>query len=234
MNRSRILHIVLMLTIGSSALCAMTTEVKADTAVTAVATHTVSEEEKVMIQEIEKTDDKEVLGKFIFLAAEMGFVNALNTLLTGKNVAVNYKNDADRTALHIAAAFGNADFIQALIGAGANVDSRDKCDRTPLSDAIIWENYNCAQLLINAKANVHLKCTCGETPLSNAAFNARRIISKSPINTDHLRECKACIKLLLISGAPRNLGDAIVPYFIAGRPQEQALVDECVRELDKL
>ena len=66
------------------------------------------------------------------------------------------KNKDQRTALHIAARYGNDECTKALIKAGAVVDAVDKDRKTPLALAA-WQNH-CGVMkeLIQAGANEDL------------------------------------------------------------------------------
>ena len=87
-------------------------------------------------------------------------------------------DDTEKTALHIAAAFGNCDAAAALLAAGANVGARDapfkiigylpRGFNTPLHAAAEAGAVDVAKLLLSAGTDVNADNMGGRTPLHRA------------------------------------------------------------------
>ena len=73
------------------------------------------------------------------------------------------------TALHIAAAKGDAEMVRALIAARADVNAVALTGETPLLKAASKGCAGTARALLDAGARVTLKDNTGETPLTVAA-----------------------------------------------------------------
>ncbi|MBP9763945.1 MAG: ankyrin repeat domain-containing protein, partial [Gammaproteobacteria bacterium] len=92
----------------------------------------------------------------LHLAAEKGF-EAVEAELKKGNVNINAEDEEGRTALHIAAQYGHAKAITALLGtSGINVDARTKEGLTPLCFAIISQCYNTVFTLVEAGADPNI------------------------------------------------------------------------------
>ena len=81
--------------------------------------------------------------------------------------------EVDRTddmgdALLEAAAKGNIEEVERLIGAGADLDSRDRNGRTPLMEATQKGHLDVVKLLVDKGAQINARGTSGETALSLA------------------------------------------------------------------
>jgi len=175
MNRSPILHIVLILTIGSSALCAMTTEEKATAAGVAIGT---SQAPHVC----EKCSSSEIPLKD---AAFYDHTDCMRALIDSKT-DVHVQDNLGFTPLHWAAHEGRTDSVGILIAAGANVNLKNKNGTTALlvaaQQAIVHQSYlrsersashavrllenkNCIKLLLRAGA----ECNLGPVMLEDSA-----------------------------------------------------------------
>lgn len=92
----------------------------------------------------------------LHLAAEKGF-EAVEAELKKGNVNINAEDEEGRTALHIAAQYGHAKAITALLGtSGINVDARTKEGLTPLCFAIISQCYTAVFTLVEAGADPNI------------------------------------------------------------------------------
>eukprot|EP00438_Fugacium_kawagutii_P033482 Skav230635 [mRNA] locus=scaffold1673:278288:280135:+ [translate_table: standard] len=106
-------------------------------------------------------------------AARDGDVAAVRGFLRLDATAVHRSDGFGWTALHNAAACGQAEVVQVLLGAKASVDARNGSGDTPLRIAA-WTNsiaarnnhIEVAKLLLAARASPHLANNFGETPLS--------------------------------------------------------------------
>jgi ankyrin repeat protein len=97
-----------------------------------------------------------------------GKVEAVKKLITGDcRIDVKAKDGQGGTALHLAAAEGNAAIVNVLIDAGTNV--KDISGRTPFHWAAIGGNVEVLNLLIKNKAEINVQDENGWTPMHMAA-----------------------------------------------------------------
>lgn len=75
------------------------------------------------------------------------------------------------TPLHIAAARGDVDMMECLLGKGAEIDPRDLEEKTPLHAAARSWHTKGALFLLQRGASADVRCGMGETPLHNAAMS---------------------------------------------------------------
>ena len=68
------------------------------------------------------------------------------------------------TALHNAAAEGDAEHVKRLLNIGADVDAKLKDDRTPLHWAVSFGNAAVVKLLLEGGADVEARDKYGKTP----------------------------------------------------------------------
>lgn len=122
------------------------------------------------ISELDKTVAPKMREKALILAVEQGNVEAVRNLL-GKEVDPNVKSDwscdndvsSDETALHIAAARGNAEIVNQLINAGANVNTVRQFEAdsggeyTPLTEAAAAGHAEVVKLLLDGGAHANSK-----------------------------------------------------------------------------
>lgn len=89
-----------------------------------------------------------VFGTF----AAMGDLKPLEKIISqneeNKIEIINSKNYDDRTALHLAATFGNFDTVKFLVENGAQLDCEDKFGRTPLESALAGGKTKTAKYLM--------------------------------------------------------------------------------------
>ena len=86
----------------------------------------------------------------ILSAASQNAVSDLKELLDKKPFYINKPSSSGETALHKAAAKGNAECIKLLVQRGANVNLADKQGRTPLF--LSWEkqHFECHKLMLTS------------------------------------------------------------------------------------
>jgi cytohesin len=107
------------------------------------------------------------LTKFVTMLLNMG----ADTNILATHFSIPYGIDCMRaSALHLAAAEGHLDIVQALIDKGAGKDIQDFGGMTPLHLAIVYKQNEAAKLLIKNRAKVNVRDNFNRTPLHFAAF----------------------------------------------------------------
>ena len=102
-----------------------------------------------------------------------------------KGAPIEAKDNAGRTALHIAATLDNADCLRVLLDKGAQIEAKDKSGKTALHQAAWAGHQNCLRTLLEKGAKIEDKDYDGRTALSIAALKG------------HLK----CLRALLENGA---------------------------------
>jgi ankyrin repeat protein len=123
--------------------------------------------------------------------ADIGDLATIRALGRWPDTLRDYSPDG-WTPLHLAAAFGGADAVRALLDLGAdpNQRSQNALDNTPLHACVaISHSDEIVRMLLDAGADINATQHGGFTPLHSAAFNG---------STD-------VVRLLLERGADRHL-----------------------------
>src|ERR1700733_3678774 len=107
----------------------------------------------------------------IFAAAIFGDAAELETLLAGNRSLVNAVSPDGWLPLHLAAHFGHADAVRALLNRGAKVNapSTNAMRNTALHAAAAGRAPAIAKLLLDAGADVNARQSGGWTPLHSVA-----------------------------------------------------------------
>lgn len=107
----------------------------------------------------------------IFAAAIFGDAAEVETLLAGNRSLVNAVSPDGWFPLHLAAHFGHADAVRALLNKGAKVDapSTNAMRNTALHAAAAGRSKTVAKLLVDAGADVNARQSGGWTPLHSVA-----------------------------------------------------------------
>jgi ankyrin repeat protein len=109
----------------------------------------------------------------VFEAAAFGRTERLKQILASDPSAAKARAADNFSALHLAAFFGHADAVKALIDAGADVSAEATnsfVDRVqPLHSAAANCDRDCSRLLLDAGADVNAQQGDGFTPLMEAA-----------------------------------------------------------------
>lgn len=130
-----------------------------------------------------------------------------------KNADTLLSSNADLTALMLAADWGSAECVKALLEADADVNAKDGDNNTVLMRAAGSGHAECVKLLLAAKVDVEAKNSIGKTALMWAAHKGKT----------------KCVKVLLTAKANVNAGNnnnATALYYAA---QEGHV--ECVKTL---
>lgn len=117
----------------------------------------------------------------LHIAAEKGYINVVNQLLTLKCDA-KLKNKAGTTALHLAASAGHAAVIRKLLRYGVEVDETDLNGTTALMMASESGHLNAVKVLLQGKANPNEPNLKRMTSVMLAAFNGHASVVMMLIN----------------------------------------------------
>ena len=91
--------------------------------------------------------------------------------LIKNGAAINHKDHAGQTALHLAARFRHFDIVKTLVNSGANINIQKNSGYTAVMAAINNKDSNIVNFLVQRKANLHLRAKDGQTALSIAQRN---------------------------------------------------------------
>jgi ankyrin repeat protein/L-ascorbate metabolism protein UlaG (beta-lactamase superfamily) len=105
--------------------------------------------------------------------AQRGDLQRAKTLLAGDPGLVDVKDEANGTALHLAAQAGHEELVRFLVEQGAQVDAGDNENSTPLDVAAQSGHRAVAELLVAHGADVNHRDQNGMTPLHFAAYQGR-------------------------------------------------------------
>ncbi len=111
-----------------------------------------------------------------FEAATSGDLAKLAKMLVGSTQdELDAVNEDDETMVHLAAANGKADCLQALVNAGASLDLTDDFGKSAMrlavgapKNKIGQGHYDCVKILLEGKADPNVVCDYGWTPLHKA------------------------------------------------------------------
>ncbi|WWC87911.1 uncharacterized protein L201_002811 [Kwoniella dendrophila CBS 6074] len=84
--------------------------------------------------------------------------------------AINHRNDAEQTLLHVATVMGFHRLVRRLIVVGAHLDLQDVNGYTPLAFAALCGRHTCARVLVEAGASYDRPTAYGEMPLDLAKY----------------------------------------------------------------
>lgn len=121
----------------------------------------------------------------VFAAAAKGQTDELRSLVGKDPMLVNAYSPDGFTPLGLAAFFGHAEAVEALLAAGAdaNLPSRESMKMPPLGSAMAVQRNDIARTLIEHGADVNGKATNDFTALHTAA--ARGNIESAKLLLDH-------------------------------------------------
>jgi ankyrin repeat protein len=121
----------------------------------------------------------------IFAAAAKGQTDELRSLIEKDPMLVNAYSPDGFTPLGLAAFFGHAETVEALLSAGAQVNlaSRESMKMPPLGSAMAVQRNDIARMLIEHGADVNAKAANDLTPLHTAA--ARGNLESAKLLMEH-------------------------------------------------
>lgn len=107
----------------------------------------------------------------LLMACQQGHINVVQLLLESNPTLVNDNDDAEETALIIAAGAGNKSLVELLICKGANINKLTKNGVSPLFFSVQHSHEDVARLLIDNKAEInHKRKSDGATALYMAVM----------------------------------------------------------------
>jgi ankyrin repeat protein len=160
-----------------------------------------------------------------FVAARENDAESLQRLLGEADFDVNAQSSAAQgsTALHLAASFGSADALDALLAAGADIEVEVKGGARPLHLAAFNNRAYIVQRLLAAGADANAAQEDGSTALleASAAGHAQivqllieagadpnRGTAVLPLPSAALKNHSDCVQILLDGGADANAAEA--------------------------
>ncbi|XP_075839126.1 ankyrin repeat domain-containing protein 30A isoform X3 [Microtus pennsylvanicus] len=110
------------------------------------------------------------MGK-IHKAASVGDVAKVQHILILGKSGVNDRDKKDRTALHLACAYGHPDVVTLLVERKCEIDARDGESSTALIKAVQCQEEECATILLEHGANPDVTDSHGNTALHYAVLS---------------------------------------------------------------
>ncbi|XP_074240440.1 ankyrin repeat domain-containing protein 18A [Saimiri boliviensis] len=104
-------------------------------------------------------------------AAFRGDAAAVERCLRGRSRDVDARDRKDRTALHLACAYGHVEVVSLLVSRQCQIDIGDRLNRTPLMKAVHGQEENCSISLLKHGANPSIQDVYGNTALHYAIYN---------------------------------------------------------------
>lgn len=111
------------------------------------------------------------------LSQNLGIVEDL--ISAGANVNAGYPEDQNRTALHLAVAYGMTLLAQVLMRAGSNINQADETGCTPLYSAAYVGNLQCVIELLTFGADMLITNNDGHSPLEASSQEGHVAIVKA-------------------------------------------------------
>ncbi|XP_051011177.1 ankyrin repeat domain-containing protein 26-like [Acomys russatus] len=109
------------------------------------------------------------MGK-IHKAASMGDVAKVQHILILGKSGVNDRDKKDRTALHLACAYGHPEVVTLLVERKCEIDARDSENSTALIKAVQCQEEECVGVLLEHGANPNVMDSSGNTALHYAVL----------------------------------------------------------------
>ncbi|XP_029391222.1 ankyrin repeat domain-containing protein 30A isoform X2 [Mus pahari] len=110
------------------------------------------------------------MGK-IHKAASVGDVAKVQHILILGKSGVNDRDKKDRTALHLACAYGHPEVVTLLVERKCEIDARDSENNTALIKAVQCQEEECAAILLDHGADPNVVDSSGNTALHYAVYS---------------------------------------------------------------
>lgn len=158
----------------------------------------------------------------IHLAADLGYVHSLKSLLESQKANVNVRSkEKKQTPIHLAALRGHVMCVNTLLEKGANANVKNHMGQTPLHLAALAKSYECIEVLLgkaNADPDVEdcdkrtaMHAAVGKTSRSNdiieilisydASINVKDQYGYTPLHIAALKGYSQCVETLIYYGA---------------------------------
>ena len=108
----------------------------------------------------------------LIVAARCGDLPTFRRLLGTPGCNLDATDSNQRTALHVACAFGRLEMVQLLLQAGSNADSCSVSGQTPLHEACIGGHYSVLQQLMSEVSDLDAVDANGLSAAHYCALNA--------------------------------------------------------------
>ncbi|XP_031238978.1 ankyrin repeat domain-containing protein 30A isoform X3 [Mastomys coucha] len=116
------------------------------------------------------------MGK-IHKAASVGDVAKVQHILILGKSGVNDRDKKDRTALHLACAYGHPEVVTLLVERKCDIDARDSENGTALIKAVQCQEEECAAILLDHGADPNVMDNSGNTALHYAVYSENSSIA---------------------------------------------------------
>ncbi|CAO2606352.1 Ankyrin repeat domain-containing protein 26 [Lemmus lemmus] len=155
------------------------------------------------------------MGK-IHKAASVGDVAKVQHILILGKSGVNDRDKKDRTALHLACAYGHPDVVTLLVERKCEIDACDGENSTALIKAVQCQEAECATILLEHGANPDVMDTSGNTALHYAVLSENTSIAAKLLAHNANMEAKN--------------KDDLTPLLLAVKENKQRIVEFLVKK----
>ncbi|XP_078189063.1 ankyrin repeat domain-containing protein 30A [Callithrix jacchus] len=140
-----------------------------------------------------------------------------------KTMDLNMRDGRNRTALHLACAFGHEKVVTLLVDRKCQIDVCDKEHRTPLMKAIQYRKEGCANILIDSGADITIADVNGNTALHCAIYieSLSMVAKLLSHGADIEVKNKATLTPLLLAITKRNV--QIVEFLLSKKANANAV-----------
>lgn len=155
------------------------------------------------------------MGK-IHKAASVGDVAKVQHILILGKSGVNERDKKDRTALHLACAYGHPEVVTLLVERKCELDARDSENSTALIKAVQCQEEECAAILLEHGADPNLTDSSGNTALHYAVLSENTSIAAKLLTHNANMEAKN--------------KDDLTPMLLAVKENKQHIVEFLVKK----